>query len=166
MRKVKSFQIRLEKERILFRNEFRLLGPNKIKDFVIQFEIVEAGKHLIPVRYDIKHGYFHRDIIDECGNNVDKKKIPISSLEEAVKLSIDDLIQNWRVHLKNGGYTRLLSTLESLPENTVQKAKEYLIDLIQHPEKVDKIGNIVDLTLSEGISLNNSVTIKLIKGKG
>ena len=62
MRKVKRFLIRLEQERVWFRNEFRLSGPSKVEDFVVQFEIVEGKKHLTPVRYDVKHKYFHRDI--------------------------------------------------------------------------------------------------------
>lgn len=69
MRKVKSFLIRLEQEKVWFRNEFRLLGENKIKDFVVQFEIVQGQKHLTPIRYDIKHDYFHRDIIDQPGKH-------------------------------------------------------------------------------------------------
>lgn len=165
MRKVKSFQIRLEQERVWFRNEFRLLGPNKIEDFVVQFEIVEGGKHLTPVRYDIKHDYFHRDIIDKHGNNVDKKRIAAVSIEDAVTSSVDDLIQNWESLLKMGGYAKLISSFKSFPENIMQKAKEYLVDLIRNPQKIDSVPNIVDLVLSEGISFGDSVETKLIKGK-
>ena len=165
MRKVKKFIIRLEQERVLFRNEFRLLGPNKIKDFVVQFEIVEGEKHLTPVRYDIKHDYFHRDIIDMHGNNVDKKKIAVPSLEEAAKLSVDDLIHNWKSLLKVGGYSKLVSTLKSFPENNMQKAKGYLIDLVQHPGKIDRVPNVVDLTVKpETLTLKNQVIPKLVKG--
>ncbi len=160
-----SFLIRLEKERVWFRNEFRLLGSNKIEDFVVQLEIVEDERHLTPVRYDMKHNYFHRDIINEHENNVDKQKISVTSLEEAVNLSIDDLIQNWRSNLKIGGYDKLLSTLESFPENTMQKAKEYLIDLIRHPQKIDSVGNVINLVLSEGIGMSDSVQVKLVEKK-
>ena len=165
MRKVKSFLIRLEQERVWFRNEFRLLGPNKIEDFVVQFEIVEGKKHLTPVRYDMKHNYFHRDVIDQNGNIVDKEKIAAASLEDAVKLFVDDLIKNWESLLKMGGYTKLISSFKSFPENIMQKAKEYLVDLIRNPQKIDNAPNIVNLVLSEGMSISNSVKVKLIREK-
>ena len=165
MRKVKSFLIRLEQERVWFRNEFRLLGPNKIEDFVVQFEIVEGKKHLTPVRYDMKHNYFHRDVIDQNGNNVYKKRFNVVSLEEAIKLSVDDLIRNWKSLLKMGGYSKLVSPFKSLPENKMRKAKGYLINLVQHPDKIDKVPNVVDLTLKpETLTLKNKVTTKLVKG--
>jgi len=166
MKKVKSFQIRLEGERVLFRNEFQLLGLSKIQDFVVQLEVVEGNKHLTPVRYDIRHKFFHRDVIDRNGNNVEKVKFYARSNEEAVVLFIEDLIQNWKSILKAGGYNNLLVTLKSLPENKMQKAKEYLVNLIQHPDTIDNVPNVVDLTLpAETLSLSDSVTVKLIKGK-
>lgn len=165
MRKVKSFQIRLERERLWFRNEFRLLGTNRVRDFVVQLEILEGQKHFTPVRYDIKHGYFHRDIINRQGKHVNKKKIIVSNLEEAVKTAIDDLVNNWQSLLQIGGYTNILSTLKSIPEESMRKAKGYLIDLVQHPDKIDSVGNVVDLTLTETLSMSDSVTAKLIKGK-
>lgn len=165
MRKTKSFLIRLEREKVWFRNEFSLLGPEKIEDFVVQFEIVEGGKHLTPVRYDIKHGYFHRDIINRQGKHVNKKKINVTNLKEAVKTATDDLVNNWQSLLQIGGYTNILSTLKSIPEESIRKAKEYLIDLVQHPDKIDSVSNVVDLTLTETLNMSDSVTTKLIKGK-
>jgi len=92
-------------------------------------------------------------------------KIAVANLEEAVKSSIDDLIHNWKSLLKKGGYSNVLFALKSLPENQIQKAKDYLIDLIQHPQKINSVPNVVHLTLSETLSLSDSVSVKRIKGR-
>jgi len=159
MKKVKSFDIILQPEKIWLRNEFRLLGSNKIRDFVVQFEIVEDKKHLTPIRYDFKHGYFHRDIINQDGKHIEKKEFNVSSLEEAAKIAIDDLMNNWKSLLKKGGYTDLESKRRSLPGDTMRKAKEYLINLIQHPEKIEYVPNKVNLDLLERVILENSVNL-------
>lgn len=160
MRRVKSFLIRLEKERVWFRNEFRLLEPSQIEEYLIQFEIVRNGKHLTPVRYDMRHNCFHRDIVDKDGKHVGKREeFKVTNLEEAVKLSINDLICNWKSLLEEGGYDDLLSTLESLPEMKIQRAEDYLVDLIQHPDKIDTVPNIVDLTISDTGTGSDSVNV-------
>jgi len=166
MRRIKSFLIRLEKEGVWFRNEFRLLGLAQIEEYLIQFEIVHNKKHLTPVRYDMRHNCFHRDIVDKDGKHVGKRKeFKVANLEEAVKLSINDLICHWKSLLEKGGYGDLLSTLKSLPEKKMQRAQEYLVCLIQHPDKIDDVSDIVDLTLpTETLTLSDSVNVKLIRG--
>lgn len=161
MRKVKSFQIRLEAERLWLRNEFRLLGSDEIKDFVIQLELVEGKTHLTPIRYDIRHNHFHRDLINPQGNSVEKKKFAVQSLEEAVELSIDDLISNWKSLVTICGYNIPALNTKSLPEDTMQKAKEYLLNLIQHPEKINEVPSIVELTISDyGVGIDSVMVEK------
>ena len=166
MRKVKRFLIRREPEQLWLRHEFRLLGMKELEDFVIQFEVTTGDRRLTPVRYDAKHDYIHRDIIDRDGSNVEKEEICASGLEEAVKACIDDLAKNWVSHLKKGGYDDLLTTLTSLPIDKMEVAKQFMVDLIRHPEKIDETPNVVDLTLKPEIStFTNSLKVTHVKGE-
>ena len=162
-REKRSFIIILIPGSTLLRVEFRLLGPGKIMDFVIQLEIVKDERHLTPVRYDLKHCCFHRDIIDQEGRKIDKKEFNVLSFEEAAKIAFDDLMNNWRELLKKGGYEDL-EFIRPLPEDSVQKAREYLIDLIRHPEKIKHVPNKVNLDILERLVLKESVNL-IIKNK-
>lgn len=97
--KEKSFQIRLV-VRIRFRNVFRLLGPNEIKDFMGQLEAEKSPsiwKEAIP--YALKRGGFHRDLINPDGIKIEsRKRIPVQSLNEAVEFAINDLKENLESH--------------------------------------------------------------------
>ena len=160
----KRFFLILPPERIRFRNEFRLLGVSKIKDFVVQLEVEISpgywGKDGV-VRYDIKHGYFHRDLINPNGLKIEHTKIRVSGLREAVVAAIDDLKENLETHLKKAGYDKVVNTLPSPSEmkDYLESAKQFLIRLVEHPDQIDKVPNKVSVIVKDELKLKNSVTV-------
>ena len=61
----------------------------------------EASKAIPLVTYDLSHGFAHRDIryLPEKDRRR-KKEIRVNSLEEFLKMAIDDIWRNWRRYLK------------------------------------------------------------------
>lgn len=166
MNRVKSFLIRLEGEKLWFRNEFRLTGSDKIIDFVVQLEITTNGKRLIPVRYDIRHDSFHRDILSEEGTNLEKKRLGGTVLEDQITIAVNDLISNWTYILTKGGYAKLAVATNIIPVNSLHAAKDYLVNLVKDPSKIETAPNVVELhPKPEGIGFCDSVSTKLIRGK-
>lgn len=106
--KEKSFLILpLSEYRIRLRNIFKLKGHTQISDFVVQLEAkIESGRWVEVVRYDLVHGYFHRDLIYANGHRK-KDRIMVQGLHEATLWAVEDLKQNMENHLRITGYNMI-----------------------------------------------------------
>ncbi len=65
--------------------------------FVVQYETLVEGKWLSVVRYDTRHGYAHRDLLDKKGN---KRKTPMftNDFNEALTFAEYDILSNWGIY--------------------------------------------------------------------
>ena len=64
---------------------------------VIQYEAEIEGKWLALVRYDMAHGYLHRDIMHPDGSR-EKLRVPIVDLKQALSDAIEELERQWRFY--------------------------------------------------------------------
>jgi len=138
---VKRSFLAFQREKIRLRAEFRLLMARKIKDFVIQVE-AEKIRHdwKVAVRYDLKHGYFHCDLINPDGRKIDQRKILVKGLNNAVSAAMDDLSQNLESYLKKAEWSEMVDvSFLSGVRKDLKSAEEFLLNLIDHPEKIRDI---------------------------
>lgn len=79
-----------------FRHQHTRLDK-KVLWFVVQYETKLEGKWLPVVRYDTRHGYAHRDLLDKKGN---KRKTPMftNNFNEALTFAEYDILSNWRIY--------------------------------------------------------------------
>jgi hypothetical protein len=65
--------------------------------FVVQYETRFSGKWLPVIRYDTRHGFAHRDLLDRKGN---KRKTPMFTQDfgEALTFAEYDIQSNWRIY--------------------------------------------------------------------
>lgn len=68
-----------------------------ILGFVVQYETRLEGKWLPVVRYDTRHGFAHRDLLDKKGK---KRKTPMftEDYSEALTFAEYDIQSNWRIY--------------------------------------------------------------------
>ena len=68
-----------------------------ILSFVVQYETRLEGKWLPVVRYDTRHGFAHRDLLDKKGK---KLKTPMftDDYSEALTFAECDIQSNWRIY--------------------------------------------------------------------
>jgi len=79
----------------LNRIRVRLLTKNgDLHDVMFQYETVIAGEWVAIVRYDCRHGFFHRDILFPNGDK-EKTKIEIETLKRASQYAEQDLKDRW-----------------------------------------------------------------------
>jgi len=160
-KKEKSFLVYLATDHLRFRNIFRTINGGIIS-FVVQLEIeAQPATWKAVVRNDCEHGFCHRDLIYSDGH---KEKIKmVADKESAVVVGIDDLKENFKDHLQKLGYQGFLRKLPNYIEieRDLEQAKQFLLRLIRHPEKIDEIGNEIRLKLWEVIVIKNKVTAVL-----
>ncbi len=70
-------------------------------DITVVYYTIKEGRAVPLVTYDLSHGFAHRDIryLPEKDRRR-KKEIRVNSLEEFLKMAIDDIWRNWRRYLK------------------------------------------------------------------
>jgi hypothetical protein len=68
----------------------------KIK--VVQYETCLRGKWMPVVRYDMAHGFFHRDVYFFGSPKQVKQFVSKPNLEEALTYAIRDLRDNWPIY--------------------------------------------------------------------
>lgn len=72
----------------------------KLSDFVVQYEIRDAGSdesYVAVVRYDGRHRRAHQDVLDREGHTVRKIWLPEHySLDDALREAVRDIRENWR----------------------------------------------------------------------
>ncbi len=68
--------------------------------FIVQYETKIEGRWFPVVRYDTKHGFAHRDILDKKGK---KQKTPIFAKDysEALTFAEYDIQSNWKLYKQN-----------------------------------------------------------------
>jgi hypothetical protein len=68
-----------------------------ILGFAVQYETKVEGKWLPVVRYDTRHGFAHRDLLDRKG---EKQKTPLFARDfnEALTFAEHDIKSNWRIY--------------------------------------------------------------------
>lgn len=70
-------------------------GP--VKDLVIQYESCLNEKWTVIVRYDMGHGYFHRDLMNFKGEKI-KTAIEIPDLKTAAIFAEQDIKDKWEFY--------------------------------------------------------------------
>ncbi len=68
---------------------------NKIVGFVVQYEAKIVNKWHTIVRYDTKHGFFHRDLIHSDGST-DKEPLSMGNYNLSMTFATNDIKQNWQ----------------------------------------------------------------------
>ena len=65
--------------------------------FMVQYETKFKGKWLPVVRYDTRHGFAHRDLLDKKGG---KRKTPVFAKDysEVLTFAEYDIRSNWRIY--------------------------------------------------------------------
>ena len=76
--------------RVRFRRDRRT-----ITRFTVQYEAIISGKTYPVIRYDIAHGFVHRDTLDWTGRGIDKLPIYGRTYNEAMTEAIADLNRHW-----------------------------------------------------------------------
>jgi hypothetical protein len=85
----RDYRIRLgHRDRI--RVQF-LTERGQVKDFVLQYEAEIAGRWHAVVRYDLAHGFLHRDRLDPRGELSRKDPVIHGTLGQAMTEAIRDL---------------------------------------------------------------------------
>ena len=90
-----TFTVMLTPEDRYRHHHVRLKGD--VLSFVVQYEIKLEGTWFPVVRYDTRHGFAHRDILDKKGR---KQKTPIFAKDynEALTFAEYDIRSNWRIY--------------------------------------------------------------------
>ena len=66
-----------------------------VVDFVVQYETVSEDQWRPVVRYDLAHGYLHRDRPDPRGDLTTKEAMPYGTLATAMTEAIREIKVNW-----------------------------------------------------------------------
>lgn len=128
-------------------------------DLTIQLE-VESGKWRPVVRWDRgPHKFFHRHLIYSDGRE-EKQEMPRQKPYEVIVDSIDDLKINLRNYIEETGYLEISNSLQAdfNIDSFVEKAKQYLLDLVYHLEKIESFPSRGSIALKiDAILLKNEV---------
>ena len=90
-----TFTVMLTPEDRYRHHHVRLKGD--VLSFVVQYETKLEGTWFPVVRYDTRHGFAHRDILDRKGR---KQKTPTFAKDynEALTFAEYDIRSNWRIY--------------------------------------------------------------------
>jgi hypothetical protein len=70
------------------------INKGELINIVVQYESLIEDKWVAIVRYDIEHGFFHRDLITPTGEKI-KTPIDISDLKSATIYAEQDIKDKW-----------------------------------------------------------------------
>jgi hypothetical protein len=65
---------------------------------LVQYEAEIQDKWWPIARYDMAHGFFHRDIMSPDGAVVEKQTVPYQKLSDALTLALDELHRQWQFY--------------------------------------------------------------------
>ena len=65
---------------------------------LVQYEAEIQNRWWPVVRYDMAHGYLHRDLMKPDGTVAEKQTVPYSSLSEALTTILDELYRQWQFY--------------------------------------------------------------------
>jgi len=68
-----------------------------VKYFVVQYETLIENEWVAIVRYDLAHGFFHRDVMSPNGEK-EKQSINITNLDDALNYAQQDLKDRWEFY--------------------------------------------------------------------
>ena len=94
---IKEFTKTLDKnaeERLRIRVK---IDKGKLVDVMVQYESFIEGHWLAIVRYDMEHGYFHRDLLTPKGEKI-KTSIEIPDLKTAAVFAEQDIKDKWEFY--------------------------------------------------------------------
>ena len=74
-----------------------VINKGKLTDLVFQYESFINGNWEEIVRYDIAHGFFHRDFINAKGEK-EKVRIEIQDLKTAATFAEQDIKDKWEFY--------------------------------------------------------------------
>lgn len=76
---------------------YHLRIKDQIVEFLVQYETFTNGEWFPVVRYDIFHGFAHRDLMNIKGQ---KRKTPlfIADKNDALTFAENDIKDNWKVY--------------------------------------------------------------------
>ena len=77
--------------------EYHVRSKRRIISFTVQYEALWRDKWLPVVRYDVAHGFAHRDLYDLQGRTT-KTPLFILDYNQALTFAESDLRANWRVY--------------------------------------------------------------------
>ncbi len=77
------------------RIKFFIAGGRVTEINLVQYEAKIRNQWRPVVRYDMAHGYFHRDIMKPDGTVLEKQEIPYKNLSEALTMALDELHRQW-----------------------------------------------------------------------
>ncbi len=73
------------------------INKGKITDLVFQYESFINDKWREIVRYDLAHGFFHRDFVSPKGEK-EKVRIEITDLKSAASFAEQDIKDKWEFY--------------------------------------------------------------------
>ncbi len=73
------------------------IKDGELVDIVFQYESLTERKWVAIVRYDMAHGYFHRDVMKPNGEK-EKTAIEITGLKEASVFAEQDIKDKWEFY--------------------------------------------------------------------
>jgi hypothetical protein len=76
------------------------IDKGKIIDVVVQYETFLDNNWIAIVRYDMAHGFFHRDLLTPKGEKI-KTPIDISDLDMATIYAEQDIKDKWELYKRN-----------------------------------------------------------------
>ena len=88
---------RLLTDRDRIRVEFTIRGNAVISIDVIQYEAESDGTWTSIVRFDMAHGFFHRDILRPDGTQ-EKSRMAYRTLAEAVTEALEYIEEHWEFY--------------------------------------------------------------------
>ena len=89
--------IRILSDRDRIRVEFSVRGKHVTRIQVIQYEAEIGGEWVAIVRYDMAHGFLHRDIMHPDGTQ-DKITVAYRTLTEAITEAMDFIQAQWEFY--------------------------------------------------------------------
>ena len=73
------------------------LNKGKLVDFVFQYESFINGRWLEIIRYDIAHGFFHRDYMTPKGDK-EKTRIEMPDIKTSATYAEQDIKDKWEFY--------------------------------------------------------------------
>ncbi len=73
------------------------IDKSKLINIVVQYESLIDNKWTAIIRYDIEHGFFHRDMMTPKGEKI-KTTIDISDLNSATIFAEQDIKDKWEYY--------------------------------------------------------------------
>ena len=73
------------------------IDKGELKNIVVQYESFINSKWIAIVRYDIEHGFFHRDVMTPKGEKI-KTPIEIRELTTATNYAEQDIKDKWEYY--------------------------------------------------------------------